>query len=91
MSLWSTINNGLDVAKVCMSGLELIQEIIKKRPGTDTEMLKLIGTIVGNLRDAVSGSKKPIDVMSDITKLRNDISANNAAADAAVDDKFPKD
>jgi hypothetical protein len=91
MSLWSNVKKGLELAQVCASAIEIIHQIIKTRPGKDSDLVSMIGKIVTNVREAISGERTVASVQADLEKLKTDLAKNDAAADAAVDDKFPKD
>lgn len=88
MSLWNKLRSGLDMAQVAITGIEVIADLVKskKRPSIDT--LELIGNVVDNVKDALSGKVDPAKVRAGLEAMRADIAKNNADIDQTIDDKF---
>lgn len=90
-SLWSKVRGGLDLAKVCLTGIELIHQLIKNKKGGPEATLNLVGKVIARVREALDGSRSPEDIMAELDKMTADLKSNDAAVDDAVDDKFDTD
>lgn len=82
MSVMPTIDAVLD------HGLEIIHGLTKIRGPKADIALAAIGAIVVTLRDGLSGSIAPEIIAADLTVLMKSISDDDAAADAALREKF---
>lgn len=89
MSIWSTVNKGLDVLRVCTAALELISDLVKKKPNLDT--LDVIGKIADQVKDVMSGKLDPAKAKLDLEKMRADLAHNNADVDEHINEKFSTD
>lgn len=95
MSLWSTVNRGLDIARVCTTAIEVIGGLVKKRGAIKSledalNQLDLVGTIVERVRDVVSGKEDPAKARAEFEEMKADLAKNNADVDDAIDDMFDK-
>jgi hypothetical protein len=94
MSLLDKAKKFFDMSSVALSALELVGDIAKGELGSRgtsaVELLELIAKIVEKVKAGFDGTVSAADIKAEIAKMRSDIAANDAAADAAVDEKFPK-
>lgn len=87
---WNTVKKGIELAEVAATAIELIRDIVKKRPGNAEDLLALIGSIVTNVHEAMAGNISPQAAREAFSKMKSDIADNNADVDAAADEKFGK-
>lgn len=95
MSLWSTVNKGLDMARVCTTAIEVIAGLVKQRSAIKTledalNHLDMVGTIADRVRDVLSGKEDPAKARADFEAMKASVVGNNADIDADIDEKFDK-
>lgn len=88
MKTLETIKNGLKYAEPLVHALQLIQRITGLG-GTDAATaLNAVNAIVNTLEDGVAVDLDPKDIIEELNKLAVGLAGNDAAADAALADKF---
>lgn len=86
MSLWSKVKNGLDMAQVCTMAIELIGDLVKKKPSLET--LDVVGKIVDQVKDVISGKSDAAATKARFEGMRDDLASNNKDIDEDIDAKF---
>jgi len=93
MSLFDKARRYIDLGSLTLTVLEAVIAIAKAHVGKDSQAaldgLEKIVKVGELFKDSVDGNITSAEVKAEILKMRSDIAANDAAADAAVDEKFP--
>lgn len=91
MSLWSKIDDAIEMARVCATGIEAIRALVKKQP---LGWVHLVEKVVDGVFDALSDKRPLAEVRAEVVKIRDGLASEDAAADAAgaaaLDKRFPK-
>lgn len=91
MSIFDGATRSLDLLQAAMHGLRVIADIA--RSGLDridaSTALRAIRSIVESIAAGWRGDLEPAAIRETIEQLRISLAANDAAADAAIDRKFP--
>jgi len=90
MSLVSKVSRSLDKLGLLAKGVEVIEEIVGRTVGKDEALraLQAIGAIVEAIRRGLDDRLDPAEVRKHLDKLRADLAANDATADAKLRTKF---
>lgn len=83
-----TTKDALRMAGLAIDGLEIIQGMTKIGGDRAAAALKAIDKVVTSLRDGLDGVASPQAVANELDALRNSLAENDAAADAALREKF---
>ncbi len=82
--------DALRMAQLAIDSLGMIQGLTRHSGGGATAALASISHIVGTLQSGLDGKATPAEIATQLLELRERISDNDAAANAAVDAKFDK-
>lgn len=98
-TFFSKVKGFFDLGGAVASAVELVGDIAKlaldkkgdKAGFADAAMagIEAIMKVVETVRSGVSGTMTPAQIMAELAKMRADLAANDAAADAHIDDRFP--
>lgn len=94
MSSWlSKARAVFDMGSVVAAALDLVGDIARGKIGTKNktarELLDMIALVVERVKAGFDGKITADEIKAEIAKMRDDLASNDAAADAAVDEKFP--
>lgn len=84
----SRTKDALKMAALAIDGLEVIQGLTKIGGDKAAKALEAIDKVVATLRDGLDGHTSPEIVGHELDALRAELLNNDAAADAALRDKF---
>ncbi len=93
MSLWSKVKGGLDIAQVCIEGIELIDQLIKapgSKPENATDALKLIANVIDRVKAVLDDKMTPDSVRGEFAAMTKAIRQGNETVAQHIDDLFPK-
>jgi len=94
MSIIDKATRSLDLLAVAVRSLDTIGELAKSKllsgASDHAEALTTIVRIVETIRDGFSGKLDPARIEAEIDRVREAMASNDAAADAALDRKFPR-
>lgn len=85
----------LEIAASAITALDTVGELATRALGRNSaledvlKVLHVIGAIANAVRDGLTGKVTALDVENALLELRTSIQANDQAADAALDAKFP--
>lgn len=80
--------DALKMAAVAIDGLEVIQSMTRIGGDRAADALAAIDRVVASLRDGLGGKASAQAVANEIDALFNGLAANDAAADAALAERF---
>lgn len=86
---WASARHALDMAKVAVDGLELIEKITNVGGDKADAILAATKAAIVALREGFDGKTSPQIVLSQLEALHDSLRLNDAAADAALRSKFP--
>lgn len=86
----TTVKDALKMAGLAVDGLELIQGLTGVGGLPAAKALQAIDKVVKTLRDGMEGKTSPEIVARDLDSLRAELLNNDAAADAALREKFER-
>jgi hypothetical protein len=84
------VARSLDKLSLLAKGIEVIEEIVGRTVGKDEALraLQAISAIIGGIRQGLDDRLDPAEVKKHLDKLKADLAANDAAADAKLRAKF---
>ncbi|KKM82131.1 hypothetical protein LCGC14_1322590, partial [marine sediment metagenome] len=84
------MTNVTKVLEILGDGIELIGRLVKNKNVDDAaEILDAVERAYDAMLGPITGTVDPDDARKELARLRADIDANDTAADAALDAKFP--
>lgn len=84
-----TVKDALKMADVAIDALSMIRGLTKVGGDKTASALAAVGAIVDTLQDGLAGKTSPEIIAAELDALIRRIADNDAAADAALDARFP--
>jgi hypothetical protein len=88
MSTWQDAQKALGVAQVVIAGIESIESVLGMGQSADA-IVKAISAIISTVKAGASGQVTASEVTAALQTLQDQLAAEDAVADAAVNAKFP--
>jgi hypothetical protein len=88
MAGWDSIKTGLDIAKVAVGALEVIQGMTQMGGTPADEALLAISAVIDSVLSHVDGSVSADDVAKKIQSLTDNLKSNDDTVSRQLDDKF---
>lgn len=92
MSLWSKVKGGLDVAQVCIEGIELVDKVLRSqsKPENAADAVKLALNVIDRVKAVLDQKLSPDDIRGEFAAMRKVIQQGNDSVDAHIDEAFDK-